>query len=80
MTADTPYFSIIIPSFNRAHLIGHTLQSVLNQTFTSFEVLVVDDGGTDGTKDVVEKLNNGRIRYYKKNNGERGAARNFGWQ
>ena len=45
--------SIIIPTFNRANLISYTLDSVLNQDYTSWECLVVDDGSTDKTQEVV---------------------------
>ncbi|RLD55871.1 MAG: hypothetical protein DRJ01_16045 [Bacteroidetes bacterium] len=73
-----PFFSIIIPTYNRAHMIGGTIQSVLNQIYDNFELIVVDDGGTDNTKDVVNKFDDDRIKYYWKENGERGAARNYG--
>lgn len=71
-------FSIIIPTYNRAHFILKTIQSALNQTHTDFEVIVVDDGSTDGTEDVLKSVTDSRVYYYKKTNAERGAARNFG--
>lgn len=75
-------FSIIIPTYNRAHLIIDTLNSVKNQEFNDFELIIVDDGSIDNTKEVVEKYisDNGlhNFYYYHKSNGERGAARNFG--
>jgi glycosyltransferase involved in cell wall biosynthesis len=78
MSRANPFFSIIIPTFNREELIGTTLKSVLSQTFNDFEVIVIDDGGTDNTKEVVLNIQSPFIRYFKKENGERGAARNFG--
>lgn len=79
MKSDTPYFSIVIPAYNRAHLISKTLDSVLNQSYENFEVIIVDDGSTDDTEEVVKPyLADQRFRYYRKNNGERGVARNFG--
>jgi glycosyltransferase involved in cell wall biosynthesis len=75
-----PYFSIIIPTYNRAHLIGRTIQSIIEQEFTDFEILVVDDGSSDNTEDAVRQIGDSRIQYFKKQNGERGAARNFGRQ
>lgn len=71
-------FSVIIPTYNRAHIIGDTITSVLNQTLQDFEVIVVDDGSTDTTRETVASLNDARIRYYFKTNEERSVARNFG--
>ena len=71
-------FSIVIPTYNRSSLIIDTLKSVLNQTYTNFEVIVVDDGGNDDTAEVVESFDDARIIYVKKKNEERAAARNFG--
>jgi glycosyltransferase involved in cell wall biosynthesis len=77
---DTPFFSIVIPTYNRAHLIGLTLDSVRQQSFADFEVLVVDDGSTDATATVVTQsaANDPRLHYLSKANEERGAARNYG--
>jgi glycosyltransferase involved in cell wall biosynthesis len=72
------FFSVIIPTYNRAHLISKTIESVLAQTFTDFEIIIVDDGSKDDTEDVVKKFSDPRIKYFLKENGERGAARNFG--
>jgi glycosyltransferase involved in cell wall biosynthesis len=74
----SPFFSIIIPSYNRANLISKTIKSLLEQEFRDFEIIVVDDGGTDHTKEVVESFGDKRISYFWKENAERGAARNFG--
>lgn len=77
--ADT-FFSIVIPTYNRAHLITETIQSVLNQDYSNFEIIIVDDGSTDDTEDVVRPLLSEKVCYFKKNNAERAAARNFGAQ
>jgi glycosyltransferase involved in cell wall biosynthesis len=73
-------FSVIIPTYNRASFLARTLDSVLAQDFQDFEVIVVDDGSTDHTQEVVALYTqrNQRIRYFYKDNGERAAARNFG--
>jgi glycosyltransferase involved in cell wall biosynthesis len=77
-TNDLPTFSVIIATFNRAHLLPRSIQSVLNQTFPHFELIIVDDGSTDHTRAVVEQIRDSRMRYvYQKNKG-RSTARNAG--
>lgn len=73
-----PFFSIIIPTYNRADRVVKAITSVLSQTFVDFEVLVVDDGSSDNTEAVVGRIKDPRIRYFKKENEERSIARNFG--
>lgn len=72
--------SIVIPTYNRADKIERSIYSVLNQTYTDLELLVVDDGSTDDTRKVVEEIaaHDNRVRYvYQENNGAC-AARNHG--
>lgn len=71
-------FSIIIPTFNRATFLPRAIESVLAQTYTDWELIIVDDGSTDNTKDVVSKYEDNRIRYIYQQNAERSAARNNG--
>lgn len=59
-------------------MIVKTITSVLQQTFNDFEIIVVDDGSTDNTEEVVGAIKDSRLQYIKKQNGERAAARNFG--
>lgn len=73
-------FSIVVPTYNRANLIGATLDSLLQQSFKDYEIIVVDDGSTDDTEAVVLSIKDPRIIYCRKENAERGAARNFGIQ
>lgn len=74
----SPFFSIVIPTYNRATFIEKTIASVRLQKFNDFEIIVVDDGSTDNTEAVVIGIQDSRIHYYRKVNGERAAARNFG--
>lgn len=75
-----PFFSISIPTYNRAYILEETLQSILAQTFSNWEVIIVDDGSKDNTKEVAANLcaQDKRIRYIYQDNAERSAARNKG--
>jgi len=76
-----PTVSVVIPTYNRAALIARSLQSVLNQSYQDFEVIVIDDGSTDETADVVAGFRDRRITYTRlANNTGAGAARNVGIQ
>ena len=74
-----PLVSIVIPTYNHGHLIGRALNSVVNQTFSHWEAIVVDNYSCDDTYEVVSRFYDPRIRYYKfHNNGIIAASRNFG--
>ncbi len=72
------FFSVVIPTYNRASFVGKTIQSLLAQTYSHFEIIVVDDGSTDDTEAVVRGIRSDKLTYHKKKNGERAAARNTG--
>jgi glycosyltransferase involved in cell wall biosynthesis len=72
------YFSIIIPTYNRATIIAKAINTVLAQSFTNFELLIVDDGSTDGTQQVIEQYKHTSIRYFKTENKGVAHARNYG--
>jgi glycosyltransferase involved in cell wall biosynthesis len=78
MSGTMPFFTIVVPTYNRAHLIGKTIQSILTQDFKDFDVLVIDDGSKDNTAEIMSGFTDPRIQYIKKENAERGAARNYG--
>jgi len=75
---DNPTVSVIMPTYNRAHLLGRAIQSVLDQTYQHFEIIVVDDGSTDNTEEVVKSFGDERIRYIRlrENSGTSAAPRN----
>jgi len=73
-----PQVSVIIPTRNRAQLLSEAIDSVLKQTFGDFELIIVDDGSTDHTAEVVTGYKDGRIVYYQQKKQERGVARNQG--
>jgi len=70
--------SVIIPSYNAAAFIGRACGSVLAQTFENLELIVVDDGSTDNTAEIVGTLDDPRVRVICQPHGERSAARNSG--
>lgn len=73
-----PLFSIIIPTFNRAHVIQKAIDSVLQQTFLDFELMIVDDGSEDMTEGIINTITDERLKYFKRENQGVCAARNFG--
>jgi len=75
--SDKPTVSVVIPAYNAERYIGETLQSVLAQTYRDFEVVVVDDGSTDGTREIVRRYGE-RVRLIEQPNSGPSAARNRG--
>lgn len=70
--------SIIIPVYNGEKYIADTIQSVIGQTYKNWELIIVDDGSTDNTSNVVKQFNDSRISYIKKNNTGVSDTRNLG--
>ena len=69
-------FSIIIPTYNRAGMISKAINSVLSQTYPNWELLIINDGSTDNTEEIINSFKDNRIKYlYQKNSGK-SAARN----
>lgn len=72
------FFSVILPTYNRADMLPRAIRSVIGQTFMDWELIIIDDGSTDDTSAVVKQFNDARIKYLYQENKERSAARNKG--
>lgn len=75
-----PLFSVVIPLFNKENFIQNTLNSVLNQTFDDYEIIIINDGSTDKSEEIVLAFSDSRIHYFSKTNEGVSAARNHGIQ
>ncbi|MDR2955152.1 MAG: glycosyltransferase family 2 protein [Prevotella sp.] len=75
-----PYISVIVPCYNQAQYLNEALQSVLDQSYTDWECIIVNDGSPDNTREIAEKWNikDSRFRYLEKENGGISSARNAG--
>lgn len=76
-TIQIPLVSVIIPTYNRARFIEEAIQSVLEQTFKDFEVIIIDDGSSDETQQVISQIKDSRLIYHYQDNGGRSKARNY---
>jgi len=77
-TGVTTLVSVVMPTWNREHTIGHAIRSVLSQTHQNWELLIGDDGSTDNTEAVVAAFGDARIRYTKLPKANGAVARNHG--
>lgn len=73
-----PFFSIILPTYNRAKFIPKAIESIVNQHFTDWELIIIDDGSTDNTAEIVSLYQLDRIKYHYQENQERCLSRNNG--
>lgn len=79
MTDQRPIISVVTPTYNRADFLPYAVESVLAQTFSDFELLVVDDGSTDSTRHLMERYTDDpRVRYFYQPNHGQSVARNRG--
>lgn len=77
MTLEEPRVAVVVPAYNRAEVIGRALESILSQKYLPTEIVVVDDGSSDGTADAVAQFGS-MVRCVRKTNGGVSSARNFG--
>lgn len=78
MNDAAPFFSVVIPLYNRADIVRDTIRSVQAQDWRDFEIVVIDDGSRDNPAPVIEALGDPRVRYVRQENAGGGAARNRG--
>src|ERR1039457_6418785 len=78
---DNPSISVIIPAYNAELFLGQAIESVINQTHTNWEVIIVDDGSTDSTFSIASEFvhRDSRIRLIRQNNAGASSARNYGF-
>lgn len=74
---EEPHITALVPAYNRAHLLPRAINSILDQTFAPYEIIVVDDGSTDNTKAVVDGFGD-RVRYIFQENAGPAVARHHG--
>jgi glycosyltransferase involved in cell wall biosynthesis len=72
-----PFVSLIVPTYNRAHYLGECIRSALAQGFGDFEIVIADDGSTDGTGELVQRFSDARVRHLRKPHGGAPQTRNF---
>lgn len=69
-------FSVVMPYYKNSHVVGRSIESVINQTYGSFELIIVDDGSEDNIQEIVESYNDSRIKLVRQKNGGVAKARN----
>jgi glycosyltransferase involved in cell wall biosynthesis len=74
---DSPLVTVIIPTYNRSHIVTDAINSVLAQTLKNFQLIIIDDGSTDNTRNVLATYQ-GKVEYFYKANGGASSARNVG--
>jgi len=82
MNKAEPLVSIVLPTYNRAKMLSGSIESCQNQTYENIEIIIVNDGSTDNTEQIVQKFieKDPRIKYYKKSNAGLPKALNYGFQ
>jgi len=78
MNEEQVRFSIIVPTYNRSKFLKIAISSVIGQSYTNWELLIIDDGSTDDTKSLIHQFRDDRIKYVYQENSERAVARNNG--
>ncbi len=72
----TPLVSVCIAAYNANNYIRETIESIVNQTYSNLEIIIIEDGSNDDSEDIIKSFNDCRIKYVKQKNGGAGSARN----
>jgi glycosyltransferase involved in cell wall biosynthesis len=72
------YISVVLPAFNSSEYLGTAIQSILNQAYSKFELIIVNDGSTDDTENIIKSFRDDRIKYFLIEHSGMGKALNFG--
>jgi len=78
LTKENPIISVIMPVYNSQDTVYHSVKSVLNQTYKNFEFIIVNDGSTDKSEDIILSFQDERIKYFKTKHKGRSSASNYG--
>ncbi len=79
LSSSNPLVSIVMPTYNREILIKETIEAIISQTYSNFELLIISDGSTDNTEAVIKAFNDERIKYFSiENSGRPAVPRNYG--
>ncbi len=70
--------SVLLPTYNAAEFLNYSIKSILNQTYKDYELLIIDDGSTDNTTEVVSNFADDRINYVKKSHSGLASSLNYG--
>lgn len=73
-----PFFSVVIPVYNKAKYLKNTIESVLSQTFDDYEIIIINDGSTDESEAIIKQFDGSKINYFFQENKGVSCARNFG--
>ena len=74
----SPFFSVVLPLYNKENFIEETIKSVVNQTFLDFEIIVINDGSTDDSYNIIKKIKNPKLRVFSNSNHGLSYSRNYG--
>lgn len=76
----TPFFSVVVTVYNKSHFVENTINNILQQSFSDFELIIIDDGSTDNSLEIIDRIKDDRISLFSTKNQGVSKARNYGFQ